>query len=38
MRLWQRRTHPWIWYLAAVAIVAALTLLVLDQPSLLSLR
>ena len=38
MRLWQRRAHPWIWFLALAAIVAALTLLVADQPSLLSLR
>jgi len=38
MRLWQRRTHPWIWFLAIVAVVAALTLLLVDQPSFLSLR
>ena len=38
MRLWQRRTHPWLWFLAIVAIVAALTLFLADHPSFLSSR
>jgi hypothetical protein len=38
MRLWQRRAHPWIWFLALAAIVAALSLLFAAQPSFLSLR
>ena len=38
MRLWQRRTHPWIWLIVATVVAAVLTALVLDQPGLLSVR
>jgi hypothetical protein len=38
MRLWQRRTHPWIWLLVAVAVAVVLAALVQHDPSLLDLR
>ena len=36
MRLWQRRTHPWIWLIVAAVVAIVLIALLLDQPSLLS--
>ena len=36
MRIWQRRTHPWIWLLVAAVVVFVLVALVQDQPTLLS--
>jgi ABC-type phosphate transport system auxiliary subunit len=38
MRLWQRRTHPWIWLIVAAVVAFALVALVQDQPGLLNLR
>jgi ABC-type phosphate transport system auxiliary subunit len=37
MRLWQRRTHPWIWLIVAAAVVFVLIALIADQPNLLKL-
>jgi ABC-type phosphate transport system auxiliary subunit len=37
MRLWQRRTHPWIWLVVAAAVVFALIALIAEQPHLLKL-
>ena len=38
MRLWQRRTHPWIWLIVLLAVAAALALLVQNDTALLSAR
>jgi len=37
MRLWQRRAHPWIWLLIAVAVAAVFATLVQNDPSLLTI-
>jgi len=36
MRLWQRRVHPWIWLLIAIAVAAVFAALVRHDPSLLA--
>lgn len=36
MRLWQRRTHPWIWLIVVLAVAVALALLVQNDPAILA--
>lgn len=34
MRLWQRRAHPWIWLVVALAVAAVFAALVQSDPAL----
>ncbi len=38
MRLWQRRTHPWIWLIVVLAVAAVLVLLLQSDPAILAVN